>query len=83
LEYLAKTNEKNIADMIAEKKGGGSDNPKKVFTATAVISVIPVILGLVGLFYLQGMKKVIAYILAIEEFRSSSTNHLCHGWPYN
>jgi ZIP family zinc transporter len=30
------------------------------------ISAIPVILGLVRAFYLQGMKEVIAYILAIS-----------------
>src|ERR671919_2110959 len=43
-----------------------SDNPKKVFAATGIISIIPVILGLVGLFYLTEMKEVIAYILAIS-----------------
>ena len=44
-----------------------SDNPKKAFAAaTGIISIIPVILGLVGVFYLTGMKEVIAYILALS-----------------
>ena len=62
----------NVSEGIASYremmtgKTAFSDNPKKVFAATAVISIIPVILGLVGLFYLQGIKEVIAYILAIS-----------------
>jgi len=62
----------NVSEGIASYremmtgKTAFSDNPEKVFAATAVISAIPVLLGLVGLFYLQGMKEVIAYILAIS-----------------
>ena len=98
-----------LADIVAEKKGGGagillgaaiasgpyfalslligiqnisegiasykemmtgktafSDNPKKVLASAAIISALPVILGLVGLFYLTGMKEVIASILALS-----------------
>jgi zinc transporter, ZIP family len=62
----------NVSEGIASYremmtgKTAFSDNPKKVFAATTVISAIPVLLGLVGLFYLQGMKEVIAHILAIS-----------------
>jgi zinc transporter, ZIP family len=62
----------NISEGIASYremmtgKTAFSGNPKKVFAAAAVISGIPVILGLAGLFYLQGKSEVIAYILAIS-----------------
>src|SRR5829696_5701535 len=62
----------NVSEGIASYremmtgKTAFSDNPKKVFVATGIISAIPVILGLVGLFYLIGMKEVIAYILALS-----------------
>lgn len=62
----------NVSEGIASYremttgKTAFSDNPKKVFAATAIISVIPVILGLVGLFYLTGRTEVIAYILALS-----------------
>jgi ZIP family zinc transporter len=62
----------NVSEGIASYKEmitgktAFSDNPKKVFAATAVVSTIPVILGLVGLFYLAGMNEPIAYILAIS-----------------
>src|SRR5829696_6602174 len=99
-----------IADIIAEKKGGGagillgigldvipeslaialligiqnvpegiasykemmtgktafSNNPKKALAAVGMVSIIPVFLGLVGLFYLTGMKDTIAIILALS-----------------
>jgi zinc transporter, ZIP family len=62
----------NVSEGIASYremmtgKTAFSDNPKKAFAATGVISIIPVILGLVGVFYLTGMKEVIAYILALS-----------------
>ena len=62
----------NISEGIASYremmtgKTAFSDNPKKAFAATAVISTIPIILGLIGLFYFQGMKELIAYILALS-----------------
>lgn len=61
----------NISEGIASYKEmmtgktAFSDNPKKVL-ASAIISALPVILGLVGLFYLTGMKEVIASILALS-----------------
>jgi ZIP family zinc transporter len=62
----------NVSEGIASYremmtgKTAFSDNPKKAFAATGIISIIPVILGLVGLIYLTGMKDVIAYILALS-----------------
>ena len=43
-----------------------SDNPKKALAAVGVVSVIPVFLGLAGLFYLTGMKDTIAIIFALS-----------------
>jgi zinc transporter, ZIP family len=43
-----------------------SNNPKKALAAVGVVSVIPVFLGLVGLFYLTGMKDTIAIIFALS-----------------
>jgi ZIP family zinc transporter len=43
-----------------------SNNPKKALAAAGVVSVIPVFLGLVGLFYLTGMKETIAIIFALS-----------------
>src|SRR5919108_5641808 len=62
----------NVSEGIASYremmtgKTAFSDNPKKVFAATGIISIIPVILGLVGLFYLQGMTYIIGLILALS-----------------
>ena len=43
-----------------------SNNPKKALAAVGVISVIPIFLGMVGLFYLTGMKDTIAIIFALS-----------------
>jgi zinc transporter, ZIP family len=43
-----------------------TNNPKKALAAVGVVSVIPVFLGLVGLFYLTGMKDTIAIIFALS-----------------
>jgi ZIP family zinc transporter len=43
-----------------------SNNPKKALAAVGVVSVIPIFLGLVGLFYLTGMKDTIAIIFALS-----------------
>jgi zinc transporter, ZIP family len=43
-----------------------SNNPKKALAAVGVVSVIPVFLGLAGLFYLTGMKDTIAMIFALS-----------------
>ena len=43
-----------------------SNNPKKALAAVGVVCVIPIFLGLVGLFYLTGMKDTIAIIFALS-----------------
>lgn len=39
---------------------------KNIFIATAIISIIPVIMGLVGLFFMKGMETSIGIILALS-----------------
>lgn len=41
-------------------------NSKKAFYAFGVVSIIPVILGLIGLFFLQGLHYIIGMILALS-----------------
>jgi len=41
-------------------------NSRKALTAVGIVSVIPVALGFVGLFFLQGMQFVIAVTLAVS-----------------
>jgi ZIP family zinc transporter len=41
-------------------------NPKKALTAIGIVSIIPIILGIMGLFFLQGMHYAIGLILAIS-----------------
>jgi zinc transporter, ZIP family len=43
-----------------------SNNPKKALAAVGVVSVIPVLLGLAGLFYLTGMKEAIGIIFSLS-----------------
>ena len=42
-----------------------NNNPRKALAAIGIVSVILVFLGLIGLFYLQGMEYVISPILAL------------------
>jgi zinc transporter, ZIP family len=39
---------------------------KHILFATATISIIPIIMGLIGLFYMQGMGQVIGIVLALS-----------------
>ena len=41
-------------------------NSKKALIAIGIVSIIPIILGLIGLFYLQGMTDVIGLTLALS-----------------
>jgi zinc transporter, ZIP family len=43
-----------------------SNNPKRALAAVGVVSVIPVLLGLAGLFYLTGMKEAIAIVFSLS-----------------
>jgi hypothetical protein len=40
-----------------------NNNPNKALAAIGIVYVIPIFLGLIGLFYLQGMEYVISTIL--------------------
>jgi len=42
------------------------NNPRKALTAIGTVSIIPIFLGLVGLFYFQGMAETIAITLALS-----------------
>ena len=42
------------------------NNPRRALSAIGIVSVIPIFLGLVGLFYMQGMAEAIAIILALS-----------------
>jgi ZIP family zinc transporter len=61
----------NVSEGIAsfrEMKESKSalKNTRNIFIATAIISALPVILGLVGLFYMKGMDQIIGIILALS-----------------
>ncbi|HZC48364.1 MAG TPA: ZIP family metal transporter [Nitrososphaeraceae archaeon] len=61
----------NVPEGIAsyrEMRSGKTafSNSKKALIAIGIVSIIPIILGLVGLFYLQGMTYVIGLTLAIS-----------------
>jgi zinc transporter, ZIP family len=61
----------NVPEGIAsyrEMRSGKTafSNSRKALTAIGIVSVIPVALGLVGLFFLQGMQFVIAVTLAVS-----------------
>jgi zinc transporter, ZIP family len=43
-----------------------NNNPKKGLGAIGIVSIIPIILGLVGPFFLQGMQFIISIILALS-----------------
>jgi len=43
-----------------------NNNPKKALGSIGIVSIIPIILGLVGLFYFQGMQFIISIILALS-----------------
>ena len=43
-----------------------NNNPRKALTAIGIVSIIPIFLGLVGLFFMQGMANIIAIILAVS-----------------
>ncbi|HKG88074.1 MAG TPA: ZIP family metal transporter [Nitrososphaeraceae archaeon] len=61
----------NVPEGIAsyrEMRSGKTafSNSKKALIAIGIVSIIPIILGLVGLFYLQGMTYVIGLTLALS-----------------
>jgi ZIP family zinc transporter len=61
----------NVSEGIAsyrEMRSGKTafSNSKKALIAIGIVSIIPIILGLIGLFYLQGMTYVIGLTLALS-----------------
>jgi zinc transporter, ZIP family len=61
----------NIPEGIAsyrEMKEGKSilKNTRNAFIATGIISAIPVVMGLIGLFFMRGMEQIIGMILALS-----------------
>ncbi|MGE5662372.1 MAG: ZIP family metal transporter [Ignavibacteriales bacterium] len=52
-------------EMMTGKTAFKND-PRKALSAIGIVSVIPIFLGLVGLFYMQGMAEAIAIILALS-----------------
>ena len=61
----------NVPEGIAsyrEMRSGKTafSNSKKALIAIGIVSIIPIILGLIGLFYLQGMTDVIGLTLALS-----------------
>lgn len=61
----------NVTEGVAsfhEMKGSNSplNKIKNIFIATAIISIIPIIMGLVGLFFMKGMDTPIGIILALS-----------------
>lgn len=53
-------------EMTSEKDAPFARNKRKALASIGVVSVLPIILGLIGLFFLQGMGTVIAITLAFS-----------------
>jgi zinc transporter, ZIP family len=53
-------------EMMSSSTKTAFNTDRKALSAIGIISIMPVILGLVGLFYLQGMGIVIAITLALS-----------------
>jgi ZIP family zinc transporter len=56
----------SFREMVTSRKSEFRNSPRKALTAIAFVSVIPIVLGLVGLFFLQGIEFIIAVTLAIS-----------------
>lgn len=54
----------SFREMITGKNSAFKGNKRKALTSMAAVGVIPIALGIVGLFFLQGMQTVIAVTLA-------------------
>jgi ZIP family zinc transporter len=52
--------------MTSSKTSAFRGSKRKALIAIGFVSVIPIILGLIGLFFVQGMQFVIALTLAIS-----------------
>jgi zinc transporter, ZIP family len=56
----------SFREMTSGKATAFGGSKRKALIAIGVVSVIPIILGLIGLFFVQGMQVVIALTLAIS-----------------
>ena len=56
----------SFREMTEQKKTAFKGDRKKALMAVGIVSVIPVALGMVGLFFLQGMQVFIALTLAVS-----------------
>lgn len=55
----------SFKEMTGEKGAAFENNKRKALVSIGMVSVIPVILGLISLFFFQGMKTLIAATLAV------------------
>lgn len=56
----------SFRELTSGKKAAFASNKKKALSFIGVVSVIPIVLGLVGLFFFQGMHTLIAVTLAVS-----------------
>jgi ZIP family zinc transporter len=56
----------SFREMTSGEATAFRGSKRKAFIAIGIVSVIPIVLGLVGLFFIQGMQVVIALTLAIS-----------------
>ena len=56
----------SFREMTSNTTTAFKGNKRKAFIAIGIVSVIPIILGLIGLFFIQGMQVVIALTLVIS-----------------
>lgn len=56
----------SFREMTSGKTTAFRGSKRKAFVAIGIVSVIPIVLGLVGLFFIQGMQVVIALTFAIS-----------------
>ena len=56
----------SFREMTSGKTTAFGGSKRKAFIAIGIVSVIPIFLGLIGLFFIQGMQVVIALTLAIS-----------------
>jgi zinc transporter, ZIP family len=56
----------SFREMTSDKTTAFRGNKKKALIAIGLVSVMPIFLGLVGLFFMQGMDVIISLTLAIS-----------------
>ena len=56
----------SFREMTSDRTTAWGGKSREALAAIAIVSVIPIVIGLIGLFFLQGMQIVIALTLAIS-----------------